>query len=223
VGTPELGYLKLKRIAVTRYVTAMAHSSDHEHSPPCSPSHKSPLAHGACLSIDQSKVKILDCFITPDSTWVLRQMANCPCMIIVWWHTMIRLSRSRDSNQTLSGFWEVNGTQAHCLLDSGYEGIMVSSNFTRAIGMKLFKLEQPVGLQLACIGSKSTINYCTKATIVFGGAHIEEYFNVANINYYNVSLETLFLRRLEVALDFTSPGMFNGDGHNPLQLPIGAA
>jgi len=26
VGTPELGYLKLKRIAVTHYITTMAHS-----------------------------------------------------------------------------------------------------------------------------------------------------------------------------------------------------
>ena len=73
--------------------------------------------------------------------------------------------------------------------------------------MKLYKLEQSVGLQLACIGSKSMINYCTKAMIVFGGTCIEEYFDVANINYYDVILGTPFLRRLGVALDFTSPGI----------------
>jgi len=84
---------------------------------------------------------------------------------------------------------------------------MVSPNFTHAIGMKLFKLEQSVGFQLACIGSKSMINYCIKDMIVFGGACIEEYFDVANINYYDVILGTLFLRRLGVALDFMSPGV----------------
>ena len=88
--------------------------------------------------------------------------------------------------------------------------------------MKLFKLEQPVGLQLACIGSKSTINYCTKAMFVFGGACIEEYFNVANIDYYDVILGTLFLRRLGVVLDFTSPGVVHmGTAIVPCNFPLG--
>ena len=30
-----------------------------------------------------------------------------------------RPKRSHKSNQTLSGYWEVNGMRAHCLLDSG--------------------------------------------------------------------------------------------------------
>ena len=59
---------------------------------------------------------------------------------------------SWDSSQTLSGFWEVNGTHAHCLLDSGCEGAIVSPNFAHATGMKLTKLEQPISLQLACVG-----------------------------------------------------------------------
>src|SRR6266481_5393332 len=73
--------------------------------------------------------------------------------------TGVRPSRARDSNQTLSGYWEVNGTKAHCLLDSGCEGVMISPNYTQAMGIKTFKLECPIGLQLACMGSKSTINY----------------------------------------------------------------
>ena len=93
---------------------------------------------------------------------------------------------SQDSSQTLSGFWKVNGTHAYCLLDSSCEGVMVSPDFAHATGMKLTKLEQPVGLQLACVGSKSTINYGTEATIMFSNTHIEEYLNVVNINYYDV-------------------------------------
>ena len=64
-----------------------------------------------------------------------------------------------EENQTISGYWEINGTQAHCLLDSGSEGIMISPDFTRPTGMKTFTLAQPIALQLACIGSRSTINY----------------------------------------------------------------
>ena len=71
---------------------------------------------------------------------------------------------------------------------------------------KLTKLEQPIGLQLACVGSKSTINYGTEATIVFGSTRVKEYLDVANINYYDIILGTPFLRCLGVSLDFAGPG-----------------
>ncbi|KIJ25982.1 hypothetical protein M422DRAFT_272990 [Sphaerobolus stellatus SS14] len=35
-------------------------------------------------------------------------------------------------NETISVFWDISGTKAHCLLDSGCEGIMISSEFVRA-------------------------------------------------------------------------------------------
>ena len=56
-------------------------------------------------------------------------------------------------NHTLSGYWEINGVRAHCLLDSGNEGVLLSPEFTQATGTKTFALEQPIALQLACIGS----------------------------------------------------------------------
>jgi hypothetical protein len=67
-----------------------------------------------------------------------------------------RPDQPRHENCTLSGYWEINGVKAHCLLDSGSEGVLLSPEFTRATGMKTFALEQPIALQLACIGSQST-------------------------------------------------------------------
>ena len=55
-------------------------------------------------------------------------------------------------------------------------------------------------------GSKSTINYGTEATIVFGDTHVEEYLDMANIDYYDIILGTPFLRHLGVSLDFAGPG-----------------
>ena len=63
---------------------------------------------------------------------------------------------------------------------------MISPDYARATGIRTFKLEQPIGLQLACMGSKSTISYGANSTIAFGNKHVEEYFNMANINYYEV-------------------------------------
>jgi hypothetical protein len=104
------------------------------------------------------------------------------------------------------GYWEINGAKAHCLLDSGSDGVLLYPEFTRTTGMKAFSLEQPIALQLACIGSRSTINYGMNTTTKFGHKLYDEYFDVANIEYYDTILGTLFLRKLAITLDFASPG-----------------
>jgi hypothetical protein len=96
--------------------------------------------------------------------------------------------RLHHENRTLSGYWEINSMKAHTLLDSGSEGVLLSPEFTRATSMKTFALEQPIALQLVCIGSQSTINYGTNMTIKFGCKQYNKYFDVANIEYYNTIL-----------------------------------
>ena len=120
--------------------------------------------------------------------------------------TGTRPTQSHTDSETLSGYWDINGVKVHCLLDSGCEGVMISPNFICTTGIVPIKLEQPIGLQLVCVGSKSTINYGAKSTITFRTACVKEYFNIVNIDYYDVILGTLFLRRLNITLDFTSPG-----------------
>ena len=80
---------------------------------------------------------------------------------------------------------------------------MISPNYAQSMGVKTFKLEQPIGLQLACVGSKSMINYSAKSTIAFGNKHFKEYFNITNIDHYDVILGMPFLRWLSITLDFT--------------------
>ena len=46
----------------------------------------------------------------------------------------------------------------------------------------------------------------SRSSIVFGNRHIEEYFDVANIDYYDVILGMPFLRHLGITLDFTGQG-----------------
>ena len=113
--------------------------------------------------------------------------------------------RPHEENQMISRYWEINGTRAHCVLDSGSEGIMISPDFTHTMGMKTFMLAQPIALQLACIGSCSTINYDAKTTIRFGDQDIDEHFNVTNVEYYNVILGISFLKQLGICLDFRDP------------------
>ena len=89
-----------------------------------------------------------------------------------------------SDNHTLGGYWEINGVKAHCLLDSGSEGVLLSPEFMWATGIKTFALEKPIALQLACISSWSMINYGTNVTIKIGCKVVEEYFDITNIEHY---------------------------------------
>ena len=70
---------------------------------------------------------------------------------------------------------------------------MISPDFTQVTGLVTFKLEQPIALQLACVGSKSKVNYGVRSTILFGNQRIKETFDLTNIDYYDVILGTLFM------------------------------
>ena len=74
-----------------------------------------------------------------------------------------------NDNQPISIFWEIGRIKAHCLIDSGCEGIMISPNFIRVAKIEPFLLDKPIGIQLVVTGSKSVINYGTNATIKYEG------------------------------------------------------
>ena len=75
------------------------------------------------------------------------------------------------------------------------------------MGRKIFALEQPIALQLACISIRSMINYGTHATIKIGHKIVKEYFDIANVEHYDTILGTPFLRKMWIVLDFRSPGI----------------
>ena len=92
--------------------------------------------------------------------------------------------------------------KAHCLLDSGSKGVLLSLEFTQAMGTKMFALEQPIALRLACISGQSMINYGTHVTIKIGCKVVKEYCNIVNVEHYNAILGTPFLRKMGIILDF---------------------
>ena len=109
-----------------------------------------------------------------------------------------------NDNQPISVFWEIGGTKAHCLINSGCEGIMLSPNFIRVANIEPFPLDKPIGIQLAVTGSKSVINYGTNTTIKYEGRESKEYFDIINIDYYDAILGTPFLRKHKVIIDFVN-------------------
>lgn len=65
-----------------------------------------------------------------------------------------------------------------------------------------FQLEKPVGLQMALIGSRGQINFSLKAQVEMGLVTNSHYFDVVNIDKFDVIIGTLFLQQNRVKLDF---------------------
>ena len=51
------------------------------------------------------------------------------------------------------------------------------------------------------------INYGTHATIKIDCKVVEEYFDITNVEHYDMILGTPFLRKMGIVLDFRSPGI----------------
>ena len=109
-----------------------------------------------------------------------------------------------NDNQPISVFWEIGGVKAHCLINSGCEGIMISPSFIRVVKIKPFLLDKLIGIELAVTGSKLIINYGANTTIKYNEKESKEYFDIVNIDYYDALLGTSFLRKHEVVIDFVN-------------------
>ena len=46
-----------------------------------------------------------------------------------------------DDYRGISVVWDIEGVKAHCLIDSGCEGVMISPEFTRVVKIKTFTLK----------------------------------------------------------------------------------
>ncbi|KIJ32260.1 hypothetical protein M422DRAFT_131009, partial [Sphaerobolus stellatus SS14] len=100
----------------------------------------------------------------------------------------------------------VGGTKARCLFDSGCEGIIMSSEFARATGIRMHKLPEPIGIQQAFQGSRAKLYYTATTDITVGQRTYTETFDIANVDYYDVMLGTPFLRRVKANIDFNGLG-----------------
>jgi hypothetical protein len=87
--------------------------------------------------------------------------------------------------------------------------------FDRATGLCQIQLDNPVGLQMALIGSHGRINYRITIPVEVGPVTRPVYFDIANIERYDVILGTLFMKQHRVALDFTNNEVVIGSHRLP--------
>ncbi|KIJ53762.1 hypothetical protein M422DRAFT_93588, partial [Sphaerobolus stellatus SS14] len=100
----------------------------------------------------------------------------------------------------------VGGTKGHCLFDSGCEGIIMSSEFARATGLRMHRLPEPIGIQQVFQGSRVKLYYTVTTDITIGQRTYPEMFDITNVDYYNIMLGTSFLRQVKANIDFNGLG-----------------
>ena len=108
----------------------------------------------------------------------------------------------------IKGYMRINGHKAHILLDGGSTINMISANFTSIYKLDLFQLKKPMKLQMATSGSHSIINFGVKAEIECGDYSQTCYFDIVNLDRYQVVLGTPFLKQHGVILNYTGSGSF---------------
>src|ERR1700742_2549188 len=118
--------------------------------------------------------------------------------------TIRRPQRVDGEQLCLAAYVKINGVKAYTLFDSGSTTDSISPDFTRVAQIPVKTLEDPVTLQLGCVGSRSKINYGTEVDLEFASVTNSTYLDVANLDKYDSILGTPFLRRHGISLDFES-------------------
>jgi hypothetical protein len=118
---------------------------------------------------------------------------------------------SKKETRTFIIMVKVNSQKAVALLDLGCTTDAVTLELTRITGLKIYELKEQVPLQLSTRGSQSKINYGMKACIKYGPIKVNQYFDIVNINRYNVTLGTVFMRKHRIILNFKRNQVRIGD------------
>ncbi len=108
----------------------------------------------------------------------------------------------------IEGYMRINGHRAHVLLDGGSTLDMISANFASVLALEMFQLKKPIKLQMATSGSRSSINHGARAELQVGEFKQMRYFDVVNLDRYNVILGTPFLKEHKIILNYAGHGSF---------------
>jgi hypothetical protein len=105
------------------------------------------------------------------------------------------------ARQCLAGYVKINGIKAYTLFDTGSTFDSISPEFVRVANIKTSKLDNPAGIKLGCVGSRSSINFGCQVDIEAVGEITTTYLDVANIDRYDVILGTSYMYNNKVVLD----------------------
>jgi hypothetical protein len=114
---------------------------------------------------------------------------------------------------------KVNGKEARALLDSGSLGDFMSSSLADQLGLSRMRLQKPITVQLAVQGSKTQVNYASMVSFEYTHIREDRWFDVINVDGYNIILGTPFMFQHQCTLGFNESKVIIGSNES---LPIKA-
>ena len=110
----------------------------------------------------------------------------------------------------------INGVPAYTLFDSGCTTDSISPTLAFVTKADCIELSEQMNLQLGAKGSRTKINHGAKANMKIGTVDEDHYFDVVDIDRYDVILGTPFFLEHNVTLDFGNRTI-TIDGH---EVPV---
>ncbi|KAG8922141.1 hypothetical protein FRC02_012117 [Tulasnella sp. 418] len=112
-------------------------------------------------------------------------------------------TREHRAQTPITALISVGKIKAYALLDSGSNTDIIAGHFVDAAGLKTFPLEKPLKLQMACTGSKAALSRGIYLDLKGPGIDETRFFDVANIEGYDMILGTPFLKKHSALLNFS--------------------
>jgi len=104
----------------------------------------------------------------------------------------------------------VNEQPAHALIDTGSLADFMSLNLAEQLKVKQVWLEKPLPIQLAMQGSQSKVNFGVNVCFQYQGVDYQRYFDVINLQNYDIILGTPFLYQHQALVGLNSLRMIIG-------------
>lgn len=99
----------------------------------------------------------------------------------------------------------MNGQPAQALINTGSLADFVSLTLVEQLKLERIMLEKPLTIQLAVQGSQSKVNFSVKVHFQYQGTDYARYFDVINLQSYDMILGTPFLYQHQVMVGLNSP------------------
>jgi len=104
----------------------------------------------------------------------------------------------------------IEGQPVRALIDTGSLADFMSLTLAEQLRVKRLPLEKPLTIQLAVQGSRSKVNFGTKVQFQYQGTDYDRYFDVINLQSYDLILGTPFLFQHQVLVGLNSPRVILG-------------
>ncbi|KAK0185564.1 hypothetical protein F5146DRAFT_892766, partial [Armillaria mellea] len=116
-----------------------------------------------------------------------------------------------NKKRCLVTYLNVNGLNTLTLWDSGSTSTAMSPPFADVSKALVFRLINPIVLQLGTVGSRSRINFGTKSKIMSESYTGPSYFDVVNIDKYDVRPKLHMIQDLGLGLQLSHVRTITGE------------